>query len=182
MSYWFSPSTTSLYDTDVSGTPPKDAIEIAYDLFAKLLRANEEGLRITLDAHGVPVAAPYYDVESGKAILLDSIFRWRKEQETAEQTFEYNGRTWDVGVTSLNRLKPCLELAQRSQVPDGFFWTDSSNNDVPMSAIDLDNLYTAMLAKYVEVGFAIHARQRKMKEDIAAMTKAEEVLAYQIGW
>lgn len=104
---------------------------------------------------------------------------WRSVQENADIAFEYNGRTWDAGKDSKDRIKVMTEL---TALPDGFFWTDYNNNDVEVDMAYLQKLEVAMNQAMAEQGFKIHARQREMKEELQAMTDIASVNAYIPSW
>jgi hypothetical protein len=58
------------------------------------------------------------------------------------------------------------------------FWTDANNIDQPIIREQLQAVHTAI----VELGFIVHARQRVMKTEIAALTSCAAVNDYMIGW
>ena len=99
-----------------------------------------------------------------------SIQSWRDAEEAKPITFEHAGRVWDGGLVTRQRLQPVLAL---ESLPEGFFWTDAGNNDVPVTLADLVALNQAHETALVAEGFKIHARQRQMKSDIATMTLVE---------
>ena len=109
---------------------------------------------------------------------LAEISAWRTRQESIEVTFEYAGRAWDAGLKSRSRIEPLLKL---DALPDGFFWTDHRNNDVPVTMDDLRAIGAAMNRAIVDRGFMIHQRQREMKRQLELMT-AEELLEFVPGW
>lgn len=96
-----------------------------------------------------------------------SIQSWRDAEEAKPITFEHAGRVWDGGLVTRQRLQPVLAL---ETLPEGFFWTDAGNNDVPVTLTDLMALNQAHEAALVAEGFRIHARQRQMKVTIESMT------------
>lgn len=96
-----------------------------------------------------------------------SIQSWRDAEESKPITFEHAGRVWDGGLVTRQRLQPVLAL---EAFPEGFFWTDAGNNDVPASTTDLVALNQAHEAALVQEGFRIHALQRQMKVAIESMT------------
>lgn len=104
--------------------------------------------------------------------------KWRAQQENTEVTFKHTERTWDAGLKSQSRIEPLLKL---DALPEGFFWTDHDNNDVPVTMDELRAIAVAMNLAIVERGFAIHQRQREMKLQLESMT-AEELLAFEPGW
>ncbi|ECC0574856.1 DUF4376 domain-containing protein, partial [Salmonella enterica] len=72
--------------------------------------------------------------------------------------------------------------AKSGTLPDGFFWTNADNEDIPMNADDLIALEVAMQQHMVIVGFKIHERQRQMKEEVDALTDYTAVKSYAVGW
>lgn len=107
------------------------------------------------------------------------IEEWRDTQEHAGIVFEHAGREWDGGLKVRTRLQPVIALPA---LPEGFFWTDHANDDVPMTLADVQALNTAHEVAIVMRGFAIHSRQRVMKEDVAALTDPAAVVAYTVSW
>lgn len=104
---------------------------------------------------------------------------WRDAQEQAPIVFEHAGRRWDGGLVTRQRLKPVLSLPA---LPDGFFWTDADNNKVfGLTLADLHALDAAHDAAIVAKGWAIHARQTAMKEEIDTLD-ANELATYIVGW
>ncbi|EGF4805991.1 DUF4376 domain-containing protein, partial [Escherichia coli] len=71
--------------------------------------------------------------------------------------------------------------AKAGILPEGFFWTDAENNDVPMTAGELMALSEAAEKAMFTKGMEIHVRQRTMKKEIEALDDAEAILAYKIG-
>lgn len=104
---------------------------------------------------------------------------WRDAEEHAAIVFTHDLRNWDGGLRVRDRLQPVVALPA---LPEGFYWTDADNNDVPMTLGDVLDLNAAHEAAIVQRGFAIHARQREMKEDVDAMTDPADVAAYPVGW
>lgn len=79
-------------------------------------------------------------------------------------------------------MAPVLVVAKAGQLPDGFFWTDASNEDVPVTVDDLLAIDAGMTQVMVTQGFKIHERQRQMKKDISELTKVSDILNYPVGW
>ncbi|MDH1815711.1 DUF4376 domain-containing protein [Comamonas aquatica] len=96
-----------------------------------------------------------------------SIQAWRDAEEAKPITFEHSGRVWDGGLVTRQRLQPVLAL---ESLPEGFFWTDAGNNDVPVTLTELMAVNQAHEAALVQEGFRIHAQQRQMKVAIESMT------------
>ncbi|EOX24736.1 hypothetical protein A13I_03666 [Escherichia coli KTE186] len=106
---------------------------------------------------------------------------WRNAMEAANYTFEHNGRKWDYGKSTQTRLEPSVAAAKAGILPEGFFWTDAENNDVPMTAGELMALSEAAEQAMFTKGMEIHVRQRTMKKEIEALDDAEAILAYKVG-
>ncbi|ENE2943849.1 DUF4376 domain-containing protein, partial [Escherichia coli] len=79
------------------------------------------------------------------------------------------------------RLEPSVAAAKAGILPEGFFWTDAENNDVPMTAEALMALSEAAEKAMFTKGMEIHVRQRAMKKEIEALDDAEAILAYKVG-
>ncbi len=95
---------------------------------------------------------------------------WRDAQERAPIVFEHAGRAWDGGLQTRQRLQPVVAL---EALPDGFFWTDADNKDVPVSLADLRALNAAHETAIVLRGFEIHAAQRAMKTALETLELAQ---------
>ena len=91
---------------------------------------------------------------------------WRDAQERAPLVFEHAGHAWDGGLATRQRLQPVVAL---DALPDGFFWTDANNTDVPVSLAELQALNAAHETAIVLRGFEIHAAQRAMKSALESM-------------
>ncbi|EEP6114108.1 DUF4376 domain-containing protein [Salmonella enterica] len=107
---------------------------------------------------------------------------WRNTQENGDVTFTWNNHSWDASKASQDRLAPVLVVAKSGQLPDGFFWTDANNEDIPVTIDDLTAIDAGMTQAMVVQGFKIHLRQRQMKKDISELTKIGDILNYPVGW
>lgn len=107
---------------------------------------------------------------------------WRNQQENGDITFIWNNHSWDASKASQDRLAPVLVVAKSGQLPEGFFWTDANNEDVPVTVDDLIAIDAGMTQAMVTHGFKIHERQRQIKKDIAELTKVSDILNYSVGW
>ena len=65
MKFYFSPSVTAFYRSDISGelgsdecSMPDDVLEVSSELFERLSRVREQGGRVVPDENGIPIAAP----------------------------------------------------------------------------------------------------------------------------
>ncbi|EEG3089860.1 DUF4376 domain-containing protein [Salmonella enterica] len=107
---------------------------------------------------------------------------WRNTQENASYTFKFRDHTWDYGKAAQNRLGPVAMQAKNGQLPEGFFWTDAHNHDIPVTPADIQALEAAMIGAMVIKGFEIHQRQRQMKEDVSGLANVNDILNYPVGW
>ncbi|MCG9095312.1 DUF4376 domain-containing protein [Laribacter hongkongensis] len=118
------------------------------------------------------------DREALREQRRSEINAWRDEQEMAGIVFEHAGRHWDGGLRVRSRMSPVVSLPG---LPEGFFWTDADNNDVPITQPELVALNAAHETAITAQGFRIHARQREMKQAIEGMSR-DELEAFQPGW
>lgn len=107
-------------------------------------------------------------LEDLRNAALGAVNAWRLREEQKDIVFDFDDSQWDGGLTTRQRLQPVLSLPE---LPDGFFWTDHHNNDVPVTAETLQQLNAAHEAALVAEGFRIHVAQRQMKAAIATMTR-----------
>lgn len=82
MKFYFSPSVTAFYRSDISGelgsdecSMPDDVLEVSSELFERLSRVREEGGRVVPDEDGIPIAAPALLPTSEE--LAEKARRWR---------------------------------------------------------------------------------------------------------
>lgn len=118
-------------------------------------------------------------LEDFRQAAYKAIEEWRDTEENKEFVFYHAGRSWDAGLITRQRLQPVVNL---SQLPDGFFWTDSDNLDVPLDMASLQLLAQAHEEALVIKVFEIHAQQRAMKNAVAAATTKEQVQSIVIGY
>ncbi|HHD6426544.1 TPA: DUF4376 domain-containing protein [Escherichia coli] len=121
-------------------------------------------------------------LEVARAAKHAEIITWRDMQEKGNVIFELDDHRWDAGKASQERLAPVVSVARAGALPEGFFWTDADNHDIPVDAAFLARLEAGMTQAMVLQGFRIHERQRQMKEEIAAMTDMKAIRAYTVGW
>lgn len=131
-----------------------------------------------LSDYGARIYVEPPDIDALRASAISTIGAWRDAQEVAGLVFTHNERQWDGGLVVRQRLQPVISLAA---LPDGFFWTSLANEDVPMDIAGMHALNAAHEAALVARGFQIHARQRAMKADVAAMS-AEQLAAFSPSW
>ena len=113
MKFYFSPSVTAFYRSDISGelgsddcSMPDDALEVSREVYERMSRVREEGGRVVPDEEGIPIAAP--------ALLPTS-------EELAEKA-----RRWRDGVISASewivaRHRDEIDMAQETMItPEQF--------------------------------------------------------------
>lgn len=125
-----------------------------------------------------PVTLGVYRLAELRESMHARIEHWRDAQESESILFDHDGRTWDGGIATRQRLQPVISLAA---LPEGFIWTDAGNDDVPMDLAGLAALNAAHEAALVAQGFRIHLRQRQMKGEIETMT-LEQLEGFEPGW
>ncbi|TQN80974.1 UNVERIFIED_ORG: uncharacterized protein DUF4376 [Citrobacter freundii] len=103
-------------------------------------------------------------LETAKEAKRKEIEAWRTEQEAQPFTFEWNGRTWNAGPESLARLSPVTMAAKSEKSRDTFAWKDASNQPVPMTMAQAEELVAAMAQAQLDRNDDIYVRQREMKD------------------
>ncbi|HGC1436594.1 TPA: DUF4376 domain-containing protein [Escherichia coli] len=121
-------------------------------------------------------------VEEARRMKNAEINAWRDAMEASGYVFEHRGRKWDYGKEAMTSLGMSASAARGGVLPEGFFWTDAENNDVPMTADELISLSDAAGKAMFRKGLEIHIRQREMKKAIAELSDSETILAYRVGW
>lgn len=167
-----------------AGNWPQDATEVEESVFSTYSAPPPQGKQRAAGKDGLPcwVEIPLPNIDDARNQKHDEINAWRDNQENGSATFDWNGHKWDAGKASQDRLAPVLVVAKSGQLPEGFFWTDASNEDVPVTVDDLTAIDAGMTQAMVVQGFKIHERQRQMKKDISELTKVSDILNYPVGW
>ncbi|VVO02974.1 hypothetical protein PS834_02815 [Pseudomonas fluorescens] len=90
MKFYFSPSTTAFYRSDLNGelgsdecSMPDDVLEVASEVFERMLRVREEGGRVVPDEDGLPIAAPALLPTTEE--LAEKERRWRDQVITTSE-------------------------------------------------------------------------------------------------
>lgn len=192
---FYSKTTSGFYTREIHGDNiPADAVEITKEEHLALINGQSQGKRIVADASGRPLLqdpppptieqiiapAPPEEapeipehiptIEDLRHEAWEAVNAWRLREEQKDIVFDFDGRQWDGGWTTRQRLQPVLSLPE---LPEGFFWTDHHNNDVPVTAETLQQLNAAHEDALVAEGFRIHVTQRQLKELIAGMDREE---------
>ncbi|WP_139816542.1 DUF4376 domain-containing protein, partial [Salmonella enterica] len=121
-------------------------------------------------------------VTAARQYKRDEINAWRDEQENGSYLFEYDGRRWDYGKSTQDRMSISLAMAKRNALPEGFAWTDGDNNIVPMDNAGLIALAAAIEQAMFEKGMQINLRQLQMKAEVEALTALDDIRNYRVDW
>ncbi|ECK8872642.1 DUF4376 domain-containing protein [Salmonella enterica subsp. enterica] len=187
--YHYSPTQNTFYPDELkqvyidAGTFPADTVEVSDDVWLEFAGNHPpEGKQRAAGSDNLPcwVDIPLPDIEDVRKQKYAEINKWRDVQENASYTFKFKDHTWDYGKASQARLQPVAALAKNGQLPNGFFWTDAHNHDVPITAGEVLELESAMVGAMVAKGFEIHQHQRSLKETLAKLTTVEDVLAFKV--
>lgn len=189
--YHYSPSQNAFFPDSLkpvyidAGTFPDDTREVDDDVWLEFAGNHPpEGKQRAAGQDGLPcwVDIPLPDTEDARRRKHDEINAWRNDQENANYVFTFNGRNWDYGIATQQRLTLSVQAAKQNRLPEDFIWTDADNNDVPMTAGELLNLSDAIDQAMFAKGLQIHMRQRQMKEEIDKLTDVKAVMDYVAGW
>lgn len=112
-----------------------------------------------------------YSADELREQKLQAVNEWNEAQQTS--VFEYAGHLFDYDKTSRERIPPVALSGSGS--PLGY-WTTYDNKNIPADAEFMKGLYWSLL----QHGAAIHHKQRKMKDDLLAMTDPAEIAAYEV--
>lgn len=117
-------------------------------------------------------------LEKQRADVALKISVWRDQQEAQPITFEHAGHSWDGGIKVKTRLDTVAALPA---LPEGYFWIDAANNDVPMTLSEVRQLREAHEIAIAQRGWEIHQRQRHMKTQVA-MLEGDALLGFKPDW
>ncbi|MGS8296168.1 DUF4376 domain-containing protein [Escherichia coli] len=106
---------------------------------------------------------------------------WRTEQEAQPFMFEWNGRSWNAGPSSLARIYPVVMASKSDTARDVMTWGDADNQQVKMSMPELEELATAMAQAQVNRNDEIYRRQRQMKDVLDGLNNLADIRAFQTG-
>lgn len=151
-----------------------DISESGRELFAALV-AGEYGVI-------APFTVTPEILEPVRELKIEEINRWRDEQENLEYLMEFNGRRWDYGKRTKERISTSLTIARSGQLPEGFAWTDGDNNIVPVTAAELIALGDAIELAMFRKGVEINTRQLQMKAEVRTLNSLEDIRGYRVGW
>lgn len=125
-----------------------------------------------------PAVVELEPIEDVRARVRSQISAWRDQQERGRLIFSHAGREWDGGLDVRKRLQPVLNMPG---LPDGFYWTDADDADVPMDMAGLVALNDAHEQAIVARGWQIHAQQRWMKAALGGLDRVG-LARFFIGW
>lgn len=116
------------------------------------------------------------DIEQARMIKYAQINAWRNNQEASG--FEWNGELWDSDNVAIKRMAAVFPLCLSGINPPTGYWTTATNKDVPLTAEDFVQLYTAMLL----AGGKIHDRQRQMKHMVSTLWSIVDIQNFVVDW
>ncbi|QOH76815.1 DUF4376 domain-containing protein [Escherichia coli] len=119
-------------------------------------------------------------IAAAKEAKRQEIEAWRTEQEALPFTFEWNGRTWNAGSDSLNRLYPAVMASKSDAARKTMVWGDAENQQVKLSMQKLDELLTAMAQAQVDRNDEIYQRQREMKQELNNLGDLVSIRAFDV--
>ena len=119
-------------------------------------------------------------LEVAKSAKRQEIEAWRAEQEAKPFTFEWSGRTWNAGPASMARLSPVAIAGKTAKSRETFVWNDASNEPVPMTMAQAEELAAAMAQAQLDRNNEIYLRQREMKQAIEAMSELQQVRMFSV--
>ncbi len=113
MKFYFSPSVTAFYRSDISGelgsdecSMPDDVLEVSSELFERLSRVREQGGRVVPDENGIPIAAP--------ALLSTS-------EELAEKERHWRDLVISTTEWIVTRHRDEVDMGQETMITAGQF-------------------------------------------------------------
>jgi len=124
-----------------------------------------------------PVGKYKSDPWTVEAISLEALMDRRTSEIDAQKAnviaagMVWNGHRWDADDASVAALRSYL-----GSVPEGFFFTDYDNENVPLTSDEVDALASAMAT----FKFAAHARAQELKNDIRSSQTINQVMALDI--
>lgn len=188
--YIFSKTTLSFYplelkaDYEAARTWPDDAVEISEEIYENFNRQPAAGNQRGTDENGYPawVDIPLPDIRIARENKIGEINKWRNEKENASYILNINGNDWNYNKITQQRLEMAVDIARQNSLPEGFFWTNAHNQDVPLTAGQLLELNEAISKAMFTKGLQIHVRQRQMKKEVENFTEVEKVINYPVDW
>ncbi|SJI67757.1 prophage tail protein [Shigella sonnei] len=121
-----------------------------------------------------PFAVTQEMLDVAKERKRSEIEAWRKDEEAKSITFEWKGRTWNGGRTSLERLAPVSMLTEQGE-RKSLSWGDADNEQVVMALDELVGLYSEMAQAQLQHYDEIYVRQRELKKQLAEAKTLEDV-------
>lgn len=112
-----------------------------------------------------------YNAELLREQKMQAVRDWNESQQVT--VVHYNGHNFDYDPISVQRVM-ALALAGIGS-PTGT-WTTADNIDVPADAAFMQGLYLSMITHAA----ITHSKQRKMKNDLIALTESSDIAAYEV--
>jgi hypothetical protein len=180
MALYYAASTKGFYDDTIHTAVqiPEDAKPITQERHAELMALQSQGLPITPDENGFPVAIQrVYTLEEQKSLKLTALayYRWQKETEG----ITLNGVGIKTDRESQGLLNGALKLFDLNPLLAAIDWK-GENGWVQVDKATLEAVGRAVGAKVQ----ACFTREKYHTEAIAALTTIEDIEAYDFttGW
>ena len=116
--------------------------------------------------------SPVFTLEEIKQDKINEFKKHRDEEEV--EPIAYNGHIFDYDEKARERISVALTALKVTNAD--IYWTTADNQDVLVTATDLENILVAVAAR----SGALHVKYRQLKAQILAAETQEEVEA--IEW
>lgn len=115
------------------------------------------------------------ELDLAKEMKRQDINDWRANEENRHLL--WNGRRWQMRKEDREKI---MGIVLAGVAPPNGYWTDADDNDVPMTAFDMQALYMAGVSRLS----AIHDHQRSKKNALKVMDDISLVqsLIIEDGW
>ena len=160
---------TAFYDSEIHGSNiPKDAVKISDTDWQSHINGQRKVYDITTEAWIDYVPSETEVLNQNKEVKLAEI-RLAYETEISGDIL-YMNTTFQADQKSQDMITKVL-AASGGTLPTGFFWLDSSNNQVPMTYADLQGLANEILIR----GQNAFGKYQTLKEQIKLANTIDEL-------
>jgi len=89
----------------------------------------------------------------------------------------FNGQVWNADVVAQDAIKNAVSTAKLGLLPEGFYWTNKANENVP---IDADGI-VALAQRIIAFAFEVHNHNQELKGAIEAAASLAELSSIDVG-
>lgn len=125
MKFFFSPSTTAFFRSDIHGEPGEDscileddAIEVSADLYEQMLAVREHGGRVVPGDGGIPIAAPPIALTGDEIAAKERAWRDAELQASDGVVARHRDQMEVVSPTTLTDIQYAALQQYRAQLRD----------------------------------------------------------------